>query len=290
MNTETNPDERQAPFYDLCRLCGGTSNLLCTQNVLSRYDVGYYQCPACDLIQTQKPFWLPEAYGSALSDLDTGAVERARLSTELTLAAATLLRIPLDAACTDYGGGHGILVRAMRDHGYDFRWYDTYAQNHFARGFEADPSVRSALLTCFEVWEHLPDVGADLAKFFEPGHDALLVGTFLHAGHRPGWWYYCPEVGQHVAFFSARTMQNVADRFGYEAIIGRRYTLFHKPGLVSGWRRSLLGQILRRAKPSRNSRLASISLKLRARNRSRTWDDHVALHERCEAAGRMRAA
>lgn len=260
-----------------CRLCGASAGRLFVAQVLSRHAVGYYHCPSCDLIQTQRPFWLDEAYGSALSPFDTGAVSRDRVATELTLAVAGLLKVGRDAPCLDYGGGHGVLTRGLRDAGYDFRWHDKYATNLYARGFEGDPNRRQALLTCFEVWEHLPDAGADLERIFRPQHDAVLVSTVLHKGHRDNWWYYCPEAGQHVAFFSARTMQLIARRFGYSAIIGVRYTLFHKPGALSGLRRGLASLLIRRAGADRNSRAVLISSALRRRLPSRLWEDHVQL-------------
>jgi hypothetical protein len=256
--------------------------------VLGKYNVGYFQCPQCDLIQTERPFWLEEAYTSALSDCDTGSIERSRLTVELTLSLAWLLGLNVNSTCLDYGGGHGILTRAMRDRGYDFHWHDRYAVNHFARGFEGDLNHHHSLLTCFEVWEHLADVGADLKRLFSTGHDCLLVGTFLHTGHRAKWWYYCPEVGQHVAFFSRRTMQLVAARFGYQSIIGRRYTLFHKPNLLVGWRKSWARLIVQRARPARNSRMAWIAAALRPRLPSRTWEDHVKRLEQHQQ--RMRQA
>jgi hypothetical protein len=265
------------PDRDICRLCGVTAKLVSTQQVLSRYKVGYYQCPQCDLIQTQRPFWLDEAYHSALSDFDTGAVARDRLCTQITLSLTWLLGVGADSPCVDFGGGHGALARGMRDHGYDFRWHDKYAKNMFARGFEGNPQQSQKLLTCFEVWEHLPDAGADLESFFQPAHDSVLVATFLHRGHRENWWYYCPEAGQHVAFFSYRTMAFVAKRFGYERIVGQRYTLFYKPGILRGWRQALAGRILRAAGANCNSRAALLSLLLRPRLPSRTWDDHVEL-------------
>jgi hypothetical protein len=274
---------------ELCRLCGARQNFLCNQRILGKYNVGYLHCPRCDLIQTERPFWLEEAYASALSDCDTGSVERARLTTELTLSLAWVLGLKADSNCLDYGGGHGILVRAMRDHGYDFRWHDRYAANYFARGFEGEPGRRQVLLTCFEVWEHLADVGPDLGRLFAPGHDSLLVGTFLHNGHRENWWYYCPEVGQHVAFFSQRTMQFIGQRFRYEVIVGKRYTLFHKPNLLGGWRKTLVRLILQRVRPGRNSRLADLSIAVRPRLRSRTWEDHVKLLERHQPSVRQAA-
>lgn len=265
------------PETDVCRLCGSQSRLVCAQQVLYRHNVGYYQCPSCDLLQTQRPFWLEEAYSSALSALDTGAIARTMLCTELTRALAALLRIGPDDPCIDFGGGHGILTRSMRDHGYDFRWHDRYAHNHFARGFEGDPRERHTLLTCFEVWEHLADVGRDLPAFFLPGHDFLLISTYLHHGHRENWWYYSCESGQHVAFFSVRTMHHIARQFGYEAIVHQRYTLFCRPGLLSVWRRRAVRSLLGRARPQRNSRTARIVLGLSRPHKSRTWEDHVQL-------------
>ena len=269
--------EAKHPDTDTCRLCGTEAARVSVQRILCRYPVAYYQCPNCALLQTQRPFWLKEAYASALSALDTGAIARARLCIELTGALASLLRIPPDSPCVDYGGGHGLLTRAMRDQGYDFRWHDRYAQNHFARGFEADPAQPYALLTCFEVWEHLPDPGRDLTEFFSPGHDHLLIGTYLHHGHRDNWWYYSCESGQHVAFFADTTMRFVARQFGYHAIVGQRYTLFHKPGALRGWRCRAIETLLRRSKAERNSRWAALVLALRKRHPSRTWPDHVQL-------------
>lgn len=259
---------------DTCRLCGQLARHVCTQKILHRYDVAYFRCPGCDLIQTEPPYWLDEAYTSAISALDTGAIERTRLCTQLALCLAWLCRIGPDSACIDYGGGHGILTRAMRDYGYNFFWHDKYAENLFARGFEADPTRPHTMLTCFEVWEHLPNVATDLELLFHPGHDFLLIGTFLHRGHRDNWWYYSPQTGQHVAFFSDRTMRFIANRFGYDLIESQRYTLFHKPGLLRGWRRACAAQILRRSQPARNSHWATLALAVRRRYPRRTWDDH----------------
>lgn len=272
------------PAKDVCRFCGADARLLGVQRVLRRYDVGYYRCPGCDLIQTQWPFWLDEAYGTALSAFDTGAVARTRSCRDLVLSLAWLLGVGPDDPCLDYGGGHGILTRALRDDGYNFHWHDPYASNLLARGFEGQPDSRYSLLTCFEVLEHLPDVSEGLEALFAPGHDHLLVSTVLHLGHRENWWYYCPEAGQHVAFFSQRTMRLVAERYGYNAIVTPRYTLFSKTGRLRGWRRSLATKILNTAREGRLSLWGRLALGLRPRNPSRVWDDHVELMRREEQA------
>jgi len=268
------------PPNDACRFCDAAASLLCVQKVLGRYDVGYYQCPACELIQTQTPFWLSEAYASALSAFDTGAVARTRACGDLVLSLARILRLGPDDPCLDYGGGHGILTRALRDEGFNFHWHDRYASNLLARGFEGDPSRRYALLTCFEVLEHLPHVGEGLDELFAPGHDHLLVSTVLHRGHRENWWYYCPEAGQHVAFYSQRTMQLIATRFGYEGIVTPQYSLFSGRGRLTGWRRRFATAILDAAREGQASYFQRIALALRPRYRSRVWDDHVELMRR----------
>ena len=54
-----------------CRLCGAAAEPTCVQRVLGRHDVRYYRCPACDLMQTEPPYWLDEAYARTGPSLDT---------------------------------------------------------------------------------------------------------------------------------------------------------------------------------------------------------------------------
>jgi len=59
----------------------------------------------------------------------------------------------------DYAVGYGMFVRLMRDIGYDFRWYDRYCKNLFARGFDETYPVRGPFeaVTAYEVMEHFVD-------------------------------------------------------------------------------------------------------------------------------------
>src|SRR5215211_7400326 len=158
-----------------CRLCAHAPlEPTCVQRVLGRHDVQYFHCPACDLMQTEAPYWLDEAYARQGPSLDTGAIRRTQLNADLVRAVASLLDIRPGQPCLDYGAGPGILVRALRDAGLDFRWHDRYATNLFAEGFDSVTSDTYRLVTAFEVWEHLPDVAAALESFFAPHHDFLL--------------------------------------------------------------------------------------------------------------------
>jgi hypothetical protein len=269
-----------------CRLCAHAPlQPTCTQRVLGRHDVGYFHCPACDLMQTEPPYWLGEAYRATGTSLDTGAIRRTQLNCDLVRAVSALLDVRPGQPCLDYGAGPGILVRAMRDAGLDFRWHDRYAKNLFAEGFESPERETYRLVTAFEVWEHLPDVAPALETFFAPRHDFLLISTFLHrGGHRDKWWYYVPETGQHVAFFSARTMAHVAERFGYEPIVAQRYTLFCRRGLeLAQWRRNLIQRLLAGAGPNENSKLVKPVLALSPRHPSLIWSDHLMLRDRISA-------
>jgi hypothetical protein len=237
MTTLNLPEPLATTTQLACRLCGTASPLIFHQQILADWDAGYYQCPCCDLIQTDEPQWLSQAYTSAIAAMDTGVIERNRLTADLTSALAWILGVTPNSPCLDFGGGNGVFVRMMRDRGFNFRLSDRYAQNIFARGFEADAGHPVTLVTAFEVFEHLVDVSAELERLFTARPDALLVSTQLHRGHEPGWWYYSPETGQHVAFYSARTMRYIANRFGYVAAGARAYTLFiRSDAQIAPWR------------------------------------------------------
>ena len=238
-----------------CRLCGHATRYLFMQRVLHKHDVCYFRCDICDLIQSETPYWLDDAYKSAMATMDTGAIARNALCSQLTSVVARLIGINPSSRCADFGGGHGVFVRMMRDKGLDFRLCDKYAQNLFARGFDTDASQRFDLLTTFEVLEHFPSVLDDLQALFAPQHDFVLAGTVLHRGHREGWWYYAPEGGQHVAFYSAATMKHIGARFGYYSLPGPAYTLFiRRDKQIATWRSRAIGQLLLATRPNRNSK------------------------------------
>jgi hypothetical protein len=256
--------------------------LVAAQRVLHRYDVGYYRCPTCDLLQTEKPYWLAEAYDDRVAILDTGAVDRNLLCADLVQALAWLLGVGPDARCLDVGGGSGLLVRLMRDRGLDFRWADKFAANHYARGFEADPGQPHDLVTAFEVFEHFDDVRGEVDRLFTPGHRFVLASTFLHrGGHRDGWWYYVPEVGQHVAFYSRETMAFVGDRYGYTATPGPAFTLFARAGALPPRRQKRVGRILaeHRYRQAQSPWVARL-LRRAPRHRSRVESDQALLRAR----------
>jgi len=203
-----------------CKVCDSALRPFGTGRVLGRHDVRYYRCESCGFVQTEPPYWLREAYATALIPADVGVVQR-----NLALAALTQAVIQqffrADGRFLDYGGGYGLFVRRMRDRGFDFRWHDRYAPNLLSRGFEAEAgSDGFELVTAFEVLEHLVDPVPELAEMLRRGDSVLCTTQILPAtSPKPGeWWYYALYGGQHVSLFTLDALHSLAARFGRRLI------------------------------------------------------------------------
>jgi hypothetical protein len=189
--------------------------------MLSKYTVDFYRCPECGLIFTQPPHWLDEAYGEAINDLDLGYVGRNILCRDKLVG--LLQRTPAidsDGRFLDYGGGYGMFTRMMRDAGYDFYLTDKFCDNIFAKYFQADElpgGTRFEMVTCYEVFEHLQDPVAEMEKLLAYSRNIYFSTVLQPAGQSLGstddWWYFVPETGQHIMFYTERSLAALAARF-----------------------------------------------------------------------------
>ena len=210
-----------------CKVCASATNLLGDMAVLRRHPVKYFRCVACGFIQTEQPYWLDEAYSSAIATQDVGIMARNLAHCEVTAAVLNLL-FPEVKSALDYGGGHGVLVRLMRDRGFNFFWSDLHATNDFARGFEAGQETKFDFLTAFELLEHLVDPLTDIAKLMELS-DNVLVSTCLVPEPAPSltdWWYYMPTSGQHISFYTRTSLQRIASKFNRHLLSVGTFHLF----------------------------------------------------------------
>lgn len=200
-----------------CKICGNPSNKIFTAPVLDKYPVDYHQCNVCKFIQPDDPFWLNEAYSSAITSLDIGLVTR---NQELKNVVHNVVYFLFNkkGKFIDYGGGYGLLVRMLRDRNLDFYRQDKYCENLFAKYFdETDAGTNSfELLTSFEVFEHLEDPIAELEKMFSYA-PSVLFSTVLQPESTvitpSSWWYVMPEIGQHISLFSEQSLKKLAEKY-----------------------------------------------------------------------------
>jgi len=200
-----------------CKICSSDTSAFGSATLLNKYDVHYYRCDHCGFVQTEAPYWLEEAYQTAVARSDVGLVRRNVTFAVVSRAIISFL-FDLKAAFVDYGGGYGLFVRLMRDAGFDFYWIDKYCPNLFAKGFEAHPGSgegRYELLTAFEVFEHMVHPLEEIEQMLRLSKNILFSTELIPREEpKPGeWWYYAPEDGQHISFFTLDSLAAIGKKF-----------------------------------------------------------------------------
>lgn len=254
--------ELGAPNSVQCRICRSGSELFDQATILHKYSIAYFRCDACGFIQTEEPFWLEEAYSFAIARQDTGILLRNLLNRDRVAAILNLL-FPQAKSFMDFGAGHGIFVRLMRDAGFNFYWFDPHATNDYARGFEHNEANKYDFLAAFEVLEHLADPLDELSKMMALSPN-VLVSTELLPSPPPKvseWWYYSTSGGQHISFYTPESLRTIARRFERNILSKGPYHLFTKEP-----KSNILFQ-------SSFNRVVSTILKVARRRTSLTWPD-----------------
>ena len=200
-----------------CKVCDNETVPLGNAEVLKRYKVTYFHCPFCGFVQTEQPYWLAEAYHSAIADEDTGLVNRNLILANLT---AQVIKSCFNTTkpFLDFGGGYGLFVRLMRDMQLDFYRYDKFCPNLFAKGFDGklDPETGYELVTAFEVFEHFVYPLAEIEQLLQSSRSILFSTEVMPMSpYKPGeWGYYSLAAGQHISFFSLKSLYYIAKRYG----------------------------------------------------------------------------
>jgi len=256
-----------------CRVCNQQTNEIFSHQVLGRYKVKYFLCEACGLLQTEKPYWLDEAYSEAIAIADTGLVTRnINISNRLT----TLLfqMFGTSGRYIDIAGGTGLLTRLMRDVGFDYYWHDQYCENIHAKGFEYRESFGScSAVTAFEVLEHLEHPESFVVSALDLAQtDTFIFSTELYANKPPlpiEWWYYSFEIGQHISFYQLRTLKFIARKLKMSLYSFNNFHMFTKQHFSRKKFHLCMGRLGK-----------LIALIIKRRMQSRTMFDHKSLLHR----------
>jgi hypothetical protein len=181
--------------------------------VLRKYDVDFFKCSICGFIQTEEPYWLKEAYLQPINISDTGYLQRNITLSKLAAMVITCFSNH-SKKFLDYAGGYGVFVRLMRDLGFDFYWQDKYTQNLFAKGFEYNGNDNIELITAFECVEHFADPLVEFRNMLNISQNLLFTTEILpEPVKKPEeWWYYGLEHGQHISFYTIKTLSVIANK------------------------------------------------------------------------------
>ncbi|WP_433652924.1 class I SAM-dependent methyltransferase [Micromonospora zamorensis] len=244
MSTAGSSGERLGPARDVvdrsegrsfvgrtaCRVCDSEMGDFGNGIVLGDVDVRYGRCAGCGLVAALDPDWLDRAYTEEINALDVGRLRRCLMMSDIV---AFVLRGMggQDVRCLDWAGGYGVLTRLLRDRGYDFHHHEPLAPNVFAKGVTASPDDgRYGLITAIEVLEHLVDPANELAAV-AASTDLLLATTEPIPSPTPKpdeWWYYSPDTGQHVTFYTHQSLQQLGRKLGYRVLCGSFVHLFYR--------------------------------------------------------------
>jgi hypothetical protein len=199
-----------------CPVDGGKMEPVFRATVLKKHEVKYYTCSSCSFLQTEKPYWLDEAYSDAIADCDTGIMER-NLHNALRVSAVLKLLKYDKETVIDMAGGYGILTRLLRDAGFDCLWSDKYCDNIMARGFEAGTDKKAPVLCAMEVLEHIEDPLTFLRDAIAQYDASAIVFSTEEFRSLPeqDWWYYSRESGQHISFYSIPSLHALARQLGW---------------------------------------------------------------------------
>jgi Methyltransferase domain len=255
-----------------CKICNKEAELKFSHKVLRKYDVKYYYCQECSFLFTEEPYWLEESYKSPINVIDTGILDR-NLYFGKVVSSIIFFFFNKGESFLDYAGGYGIFTRLMRDYGYDFYWSDKYSDNVMARGFEFDTSAHKEIeaITVFEVFEHLFDPIDEIEKMLTLSNNVFFSTTLL-PGSFPepnDWWYYGFNHGQHISFYSRKTLEIIAHRFDLNFYSYGEMHLFTKKKI----NRIVFSMLVKLSKYGVAAIVNSLFMK------SKTWDDHQFLDQ-----------
>ena len=103
----------------------------------------------------------------------------------------------------------------MRDIGLDYYWDDKYTKNIFSTFFKFENDIIVEAITVFEAFEHFNNPIEEIEKILMISKNIFFSTEILPKPiPKPEeWWYYGLEHGQHISFYSSKTLDYISNKF-----------------------------------------------------------------------------
>jgi SAM-dependent methyltransferase len=187
---------------------------------LSGIPIYYHRCAACEfLFTTAFDHFSPGDFSRHIYNAEYIVVDPEYLALRPDNNAAhvaQLLGNNKSIRILDFGGGNGRLTTRLRLAGFtNVQTYDPFVPTSAKR-----PVGQFDLVLSFEVAEHSPtprQTFADITSFLSP-HGVVHFSTLVQPAKIDqigvNWWYVAPRNG-HVSIFSRKSLQVLANSFGF---------------------------------------------------------------------------
>ena len=210
---------------DKCRLCYGNIKFKFNEIVLKKNKVNYFYCLYCNSLQTEKVYWLDDAYKSWNTIYDTGLVARVYNNFLVSFFISKLFKLK---NILDYGGGDGLFTRIMRDYNLNCYNYDSYAESIYSKKFINPDFEYPDLVTSFEAIEHFSDPKKEFENIFKKKPKIIILTTKIYKNQDKNWDYFEFQTGQHIFFYSKQAFRYLAEKFNYNLVfLELGYILFY---------------------------------------------------------------
>ena len=183
--------------------------------------VAYHKCSHCGfLFTTAFDDWKREDYAEAIYNEDYIQVDPDYRELRPATNAAVLTKLfaahKSSLSVLDYGGGNGVLARALISNG--FQAATTY--DPFNAEFVGLPYQQFPVVSCFETLEHVPDPYQQIAAIAKCVREdgVIIFSTLVQPAYLDdiglAWWYIAPRNG-HISVFSRQALKEAWAKYGF---------------------------------------------------------------------------
>lgn len=193
-----------------CAICGARASLSFSFCVLDDKEARLFGCELCGFRFVEDPHWLEDSFSSRLHKMDVGSVDRCWLVSQFLLGLLRTSRSRREWRVLDIGGGDGLLVRLLRDAGIHAQFSDPHTVPIYDVGPVVAVNDHFDLGVMSEVALHFTDPLEMFRSVLSKCERALFTAVVPPDPIPKDWWYLSCSSGQHVAFYTLKTIEKIA--------------------------------------------------------------------------------